>query len=532
MFKMNTPPFSGPKFRQSLKVLTSNFLLKMVESNSKYENFELLGRVPAPPNPDYVNYEMPLSKLSKYIDILDLEWLKDNTGDFVISKSTNRTLDISVRKMDNLPKYNYYVDESFPHAYEFVDSMYGKSLTTIPWNIEHTLSDMDLSKSCGAILVAAGYRTKADALMAGFLEDICDESVMENRPIWKACGKVELRSRQKYVLDESQRTFIIEPLESLFHRKRLFGQQNVNMKETGWSSYGFNPYEGGVDRLGQRLSRFRRKIMWDAVKWDRLVPMMREICSLRTTHLIDEDDPFLQWVVESLCESVVLLPNGDLVFKSWGNNSGSGTTTGDNILGMNLIIAHAIYRLYAKYALKIPTMKEILVEWFFGTFGDDVVGAFNFEYGTSDQDILDMFTSTFDLYGIKLDPIKLTTDVEELDFLGFKFKLFEDHYIPKYDLGRLLASFYKDCEKTTLAGEFSKMVSLMLMSAGHGESTFDRIRSIVSDVLTNCRAKELDQYRLYLLPTFRETINWYLGYEGQFSGFLNFFKEEIYCTTK
>lgn len=497
-----------------------SFMSKVVDSTTHYSNFELIGKHPAPKYPDLVNYEMPLSNLSVFIDLSDQEWLKSISGDFVISKSTNRTLDLSVRKMDVLPIYEYMFDPDFDRAYDFVSEMYSSALTATPWNVEETLEDLDLSKASGAIYTASGYRTKADLVSDGFIPELLNLNITAFRPIWKASGKVELRDRSKYVVDESQRTFIIEPFESLFHRKRLFGQQNHNLKNVGWSSYGFNPYDGGVNRLGHKLSHFRRKMEWDAVKWDRRIPHMREVCALRTTHLMDNDDGFLPWVVDSLCDSVVLLPNGDLIFKSWGNNSGSGTTTGDNILAMNIIIAHAIYRVHRAHGKKPPHFSVILKSCFYATFGDDVVGGDNFEF--SDEAMYSFFLSTFHLYGIELDPLVITNNVEDLHFLGFRFKNLGGSYIPEYNLGRIVSSFYQDSEKATLSGEFSKMTSLMLLSAGHGQVVFDRLRSIVLDVLTSCRSKELDTYRLYELPTFEQTINWYLGHEGSGSCFLFF----------
>lgn len=469
-----------------------------------YEFFEYLGRFPGgAKNPEKPNIEMWQSSLNTLIDSETLNEILALNSDLVITKSTDRTLDLSVRKMDQEPCYDFQRDPHFPRAKELLLEMYREALCQAPLSIDDTLARLDLSKSCGFVATRSGYRSKGEFFNAGHLYGILQKSICKEIPLWRVSGKIEADYRCDYVNEFKQRTFIIEPPELLFHRKRIYGNQNEGMKQHAWSMYGFNPYEGGVDRMAQTLLKHKRFWEWDAKKWDRKASWMRSIYEVRN-HFVIEDD-FRDWVTENGIVSVLVLPNGDVIRKRWGNNSGSGTTTGDNILGMSLIVLHMLLRLFDGDESKFKNKVEVCC------FGDDVVGSDDLD--VSDESLEKCIRETFALYGHELDPLKIVHSLEECSFLGFRFHKSELGWVPQYDLGVISKSFLFLKEDLDLQAQISKLMSLLIMTAGHGNETYNIFKDAVTSIVYNSQSEFCTVIKKHGIPDYNTTMAWYLGLE-------------------
>jgi hypothetical protein len=472
--------------------------------NNTYEYFEYLGRFPAQLEPSQVEYELGKSIAHAYCDPSELELFKLTAGDFVISKSTRETLDISVRKMDRRPIYAFRDCPFFDKAVNVLQTMFEDALEQPVLSHDEVLATMDMTKAVGFVETRCGYRAKRTYFDHGHASELLEPELLEETPVWKVSGKVEKLTRKEYVLDQKQRTFIIEPVELLYHHKRIFGGQNAGMKMHGWSYYGFNPFNGGVGELAEKLSRHKRKFMFDGKSWDRVASWMGEIWKVRTR--LAPDDPFKNWVVYHVVNSCLVLPNGDFVRKTWGNNSGSATTTGDNILGMALIIIHAI--------LRLPGANESWLELVdCALFGDDAVAGDSLP--VSDEVLRKTIEDTFALYGVTLDPFVISEDLEDMEFLGFKFSYQSGQWIPKYPASTISVTVLSNYHNMDIDGEVGKLYSALIMSAGNGEEYFNSLSNVLNQILYKVDTTLTRELRKHGTPTYHEVIQWYIGGESE-----------------
>jgi hypothetical protein len=472
-----------------------------------YEFLDYIGRFPVQPLPIQARYEPMDGKYISFIEPNVLARLQGLSGDYVYSRSDYKHNDASVRKMDRAPCYDFEKCPNFYLAFAYVSDMFRECLKVRHMTPQEVLETSELDKAAGFFFSQKGFKKKADVVRAGYMSRMFDPQLTSFRPLWKAVGKEEYRLREHYLLQDKQRTFIVEPFELYFHHKRIFGNQNEAIKGVGWSAYGLNPYEGGVNRMAKRLLRNPRFIMLDGKLWDRVFAIMSYIYKMRAEGV--DFDSFMEWVIANNICSFVLLPNGDVIFKTWGNNSGSATTTGDNILGMALCVAHSFLNLGL-----LPQQLDHIVAYL---FGDDVMLSHNLPLSVSDEQIEKVFRDTFLMYGVEMDPFVSGSNLSDFTFLGFTFEKMDDHWVPKYPLDRLAFSFLHQHDKCSPEAEISKMSSLMLMSAGNGEEYFSLFRTAFMDVILNVDVAITKQLRLNnfaAVPSFADVVNWYCGLEG------------------
>lgn len=498
----------GPKQRGDRSQLCKKLWGSLLPSNNTYEHFEHLGRFNVQPLPEFVNPTMALGDLFNRIDNQDREKILAMSGDYVFSRSTKTTLDISCRKMDIQVCKDYLHCPFYSQAVALTIEKYKDALSVTHMTFEEVMLDLDLTKAPGYFETWRGFRSKLDCVRAGVIHEYADISITNEVPIWKVSGKEEIKLRSDYMIKRKQRTFIIEPFNLLYHHKRIYGNQSAGMKGAGWSAYGFNPYEGGTHMLATSLNQHKRKGIIDIVGMDRRFPLMEEVYKIKD--LFITPDPFQSWVRDNNICSTLVLPNGDVIKKSWGNNSGSGSTTLDNILAMDIMTNHTFLRAGAPYHKLLNLVHAAI-------FGDDLV--WSDDLPLSDDTLREVFIETFAMYGYELDPYKTQSELEGLDFLGFVFKKVGDQYVPCYNLERLAFSFSHvegvniDPEK-----EISKMMSLMLMSTGHGPEIYNQFRSSLLQVIvrTDCdTANRIKKCGLGDVPTYEEAFAWFAGFEGK-----------------
>lgn len=513
----------GPKQNGDRGELMRKLWDSVQVSSSVYDHFELIGRVGVAATPDYADPRMHRGKAFESVDNDVQERILKLAGNYCYTKSTKKHLDVSVRKMDKQPCYKFLDDPYYERAFDYVKRKFEDGLTQPHMTPSEILADLDLTKAPGFFETWRGFRTKADCVLGGVLSEYMKPEMLDEVPIWKVSGKNEIKETDDYVGKFKQRTFIIEPFNMLWHDKRIFGNQSNGLKNNWWSAYGFNPYDGGVGSLWTTLSRFRRYWEWDVVGYDRIFALMAEVCKIRTS--FSAPDPFTQWVTDNKIRSILVLPNGDIISKYWGNNSGSGTTTGDNIIGMSIILSHAFFRA----GLNEKQVDELVHAFI---FGDDVLGGDNLEF--SDEFMRELFISTFALYGYTLDPLIISHSIEGMSFLGFELHEMDSHFVPKYKLPRLAFSFanaVSDSEDTEK--ELSKMMSLMLMSVGHGREVYDLFRlSLKQSILRSTCKMSARLMRNGLdsnIPTFDDTLAWCVGMESTGSKVLWSEVEQNFC---
>lgn len=497
----------GPRIIRSIINYNESFWDKTLPAaRYKYNSLRGIGSLKHVVSlPDKVDYEPKVPFTNSKLQEHQMEFFVKHKSDMVITRPTRTNVDKSVRKMDFEPNNSFRSETYFAQTLSlFNDELKQVWRDEVPLTTEDVLLTIEPKTSPGVIYTDAGFRNKQELISSGVIHGIYNPLITKNPPIWKVAPKVEWKLRHEYVNDDKIRTFIIEPFESLFHRKRLYHTQNMRLKNYKWSAYGFNPYHGGTNLMAKSLNRFRTKFMFDGVKWDRLLPHLDLIYKAR--NLFVSDPLFRDWVTKASLNSVILLPNGDIVEKCLGNNSGSGNTTVDNILAMLFCVYHAI--LYISKG-DVVWLRNFIIY----LFGDDCVGAHNFPIA---QDEFEKgFRYIFSLYGISLDPFVQSTSVEDMSFLGFEFTKTPFGYVPKYSLGTLSSSFISEIDKLDDEGQINKLFSLTMMSAGNGEGVYNMFRESLLEILLNTPSTTFSQELLSSgLPDYLDVVSWYLGLEG------------------
>jgi len=487
------------------------------EREIKYQYLSYQGTGTAAPLSKNPNCELIPNSLIRFMtddtQSFFKSFLVDDRADYVVTKSCVRTTQLSAMKLDQKINLNFRVDEHYVPVFDTLFNMYRTALIQPFMTKEQVFTVLDLDKSPGFVELLRGYRTKRDCLCDSVDIEFRLPQFLDEEPIWKAVGKEELKLRSSYVDADKQRTFIIEPFGSLYHRKVVFGHQMEAIKGCAWSAYGLNPYEGGVNDLAHRMLKFPRFLMFDGKLWDRKFAHMREVQQVSSRHLPRTKQ--VEYVCRTACESLVLLPNGDLIWKDWSNNSGSGTTTRDNILGMSACLIHVLFKIADYLGTTYSYIEKHFVIF---VFGDDVVASFDLDI--TDEKLREIFTSVFDgLYGITLDPFVISENLSDMQFLGFTFENFKQGWVPKYDVYRLVASLFGDSKRMDEEKELVKMYSLMLMSAGNGETVFKFFRDAIESAIiwSECDlAIKMRKLPNLGIPYFQEVVSFYLGLETSF----------------
>lgn len=418
---------------------------------------------------------------------------------------------MSIMKMDKEAVHLYEEDPYFEQALEFVVKKIGPHFKQQPRpSSEMVMTDFPMTTSPGFPWTNLGHKTKEDALSdPGFWE--FQARMTEYVPIWRVAPKTDEWLHIDDLRKGKIRTFIIPPVHFFLAQRELFYCQNEALKEFWWSAYGFNPYYGGTNRLAQELLRNPRKIVYDVRGWDRLLPIMPKVYShLRMPYVKHPDEQLKEHVAEQTCFSTLLLPNGHLVEKDHGNNSGSGNTTTDNILAHMVILVHVLMVLFQGDEKMVEAAIARL-------FGDDSVLSIP-ECDITDEAVEEVFRRVFGMYGLELDPFVITTDLEKCEFLGFRFKQEGELWVPEYKLGRIAAAFAFSREKQNPMAQLSKMYSLMIMSAGSGEEVYNKFRAVYKNVKTQLKdtphAASLKAWLKSPTPRYSDVINFYTGMEA------------------
>lgn len=489
----------------------------MYQREHEYKFVTYVGTVPVQPQPAHAKCELVANDLFARSSDDFKRFVESHAGDYVVSNSTAAHLHRSIMKVDApvCHEFRKHLD-LVKKALAFTSAMYDSALRARDMTDLELQDETVMDRSAGVIPAFMGLPKKGDCFRANLHNQYFKQPDYSIPVLWKVAGKREPRTREDYVVLGKQRTFIIEPVDHLWSTKKVYGLQNKGLCMLGWSCYGLNPYSGGCNRLARRLTKHKRFWILDGKGWDRLLSCMREVYLMRNKYKVD--DPHLKWVYENLINSFLVLPNGDVIFKTWGNNSGSGNTTGDNIMAMTFVLSFLFFWM-GYTAEQIQSSVEVAI------FGDDVVGSDSLP--CSDEELESAFRFVFgDLFGIVLDPFEIHHDLSKCSFLGFTFSKHGGSWIPKYPLGKLCASVKGNPDRMDFKAELAKLSSLCLMSAGHGETIFNFFRSALFDAVYGSKdpfALQLQDTNLdVFIPKYEDIVWWYLGYEGRFRGVVDF----------
>nr|WJL97673.1 polyprotein [Johnsongrass mosaic virus] len=346
---------------------------------------------------------------------------------------------------------------------------------------------MNMKASVGAL-----YNGKKREYFANFtdeqreklMEESCKRLYCGKLGVWNGSLKAEIRPMEK-ILANKTRTFTAAPLETLLGGKVCvddFNNQFYQNHLKGPWTVGISKFYKGWDSLMRRLPENWVYCDADGSQFDSsLTPyLINAVLQIRLACMEEWDigEKMLSNLYTEIVYTPIATPDGKIVKKFKGNNSGQPSTVVDNTL--MLILAFT-------YALRVNNIENFEQDDIIKMFGngDDLLIAVrpDFEY------LLDTFKGHFADLGLNFDFSNRTRNREELWFMSHRGMLKDGVYIPKLEPERVVAILEWD-RSTEPEHRLSAICAAIIESWGYEELTY-QIRRFYQWVLEQEPYKEL-----------------------------------------
>lgn len=435
---------------------------------SNYHNLIFRGIVPSGSN---IKSNLPYARnthpLASKIGLSNLGKLKQIAGDkFYLAIPTVDNINFSVATYEARPPCSYH-DIYHSKAFDFINNEYGSLLKDSMLTSEQVWEYIDLSKSPGYPANARGFPNKRSLLTyPPFTQYLFENKHINTRPIWCVHPKEEFKELEDLKKNKI-RLFTIPPLDLLYEQVRFSKRSAERLKLFKWSAYGFNPYRGGTNNMAQKLLKYRIRLFYDISGWDKFLPILCELYERfiepnSNIHPSDLDN--YMWMAFNTYNFMFKTPQGHVFLKKYGNPSGSGATTRDNIFAHIVILASALIECYYNKFKLYPAYAWLSDQVVF-LFGDDNIMSLHDDFSLILEN--DFLFKHFEKYGMKLKFLHGGIDfpIEQMQFLGFYFQEQEGIYIPRYDIERLCTSaVYSNGRDRSREAFTSRLFILMIMS--------------------------------------------------------------------
>jgi len=371
-----------------------------------------------------------------------------------------------------------------------------------------------------------GFRSKAQVLEQADFYKYWVWEPFDKPCLWRVSPKHEFLSMDD-INGNKIRTFIIPPLHLLYWQKVFAQESDAKMKkhQPGYIRYGITFQYGGFHNMimahsGGNLKKLLERIFWEAdiSGWDRVVPLLK-LCWEFRSHFATIPDflkNFHVWCVQNTVYARVVLPNGDIVEREIGNNSGSGTTTSDNCIMHEFILNY----LFEILELIFDLCEDD--EWA-DIFGDDELPSVKLNPSEEQRflkDFKQIISDTYAQFGliIKESQFRIQKGPIGMHFLGGKCCRIDDFFLPSYDSERIYSALAYEIDKHTPDEEVAKAYALMHL-AWEDLPLFNYIRVFLLTTLqTEIHGGFVDGLRKTGIPNRNEVIyGFWLGVEGQYN---------------
>jgi hypothetical protein len=482
-----------------------------------YKHLDTVGTLPGSEIKNKRLYTRSTSRFAKLYGTVALQGLMDLAGDkFHIVLPCESNYYKTVSSWDQKPSFTYEQEISFLFAKQFFDCYYGPIMDDCIASSEEICSFIDWTKSPGWPHTYFGYRTKEELVHS--LTDTLFFDRVGTPPIWNVAGKVEFKDIAD-IKENKIRLFQIPSFELLWSQLKFGKRISLQLMNYQWSAYGFNPYAGGFERLARRLLSKPYRGCYDVSGWDKFLPLLKDIYNVleKRGNIPESELDEFHWMVTNTCEFLLKLTNGNVIKKTYGNASGSGCTTRDNIFGHILIFAAGLYEAHLLKTGKAPTITQVH-DQLVHLYGDDNVYSLDEDFSLMcDEDFLGKHLGK---YGLKLKFFfgGLNADLHTLSFLGAHFKELNGRWLPKYDAERLATTMIYEKTQLSLDQHLGKAFTLMVMSypTDHFEVFYTAYASLVNSDIVK---KNLDDprtraYSVVGVPEICSIVSFYTGSEA------------------
>nr|YP_001718530.1 NIb protein [Banana bract mosaic virus] len=330
--------------------------------------------------------------------------------------------------------------DTFENAYNFTASLLrshgfeGRKFIT---DTDEIFQSLNMKAAVGAM-----YAGKKRDYFEGYTNHQKDEIIFQSclrlykgyLGIWNGSLKAELRPNEKNELNKT-RVFTAAPLDTLLGGKvcvddfnNLFYDKHI---ECPWT-VGMTKFYTGWDQLLRKLPDGWVYCDADGSQFDSsLSPyLINSILRLRLEFAEDWDEgkQMLRNLYTEIVYTPILVPDGTVVKKFKGNNSGQPSTVVDN----TLMVVLAMHYSLIKEGWNHDDIKRDIV--FFAN-GDDLIMAIKPDKACT----LDKLQENFLALGLKYDFSNRTTDRSNLWYMSHQGLIIDDLYIPKLEMERIVS---------------------------------------------------------------------------------------------
>nr|BAA36278.1 polyprotein [Japanese yam mosaic virus] len=297
------------------------------------------------------------------------------------------------------------------------------------------------------------------------LKQSCARLYTGKMGLWNGSLKAELRPLEKVQANKT-RTFTAAPLDTLLGGKTCvddFNNQFYELNIKGPWSVGMTKFYGGWNELLTKLPDKWVHCDADGSQFDSsLSPyLINAVLNIRLHFMESWDigEQMLRNLYTEIVYTPIATPDGTIVKKFKGNNSGQPSTVVDNTLMALLALKYSLL----KDGVNAETHKDI-IKYFVN--GDDLLISVDPSY----ESLLDTMQENFKELGLKYDFNSRTKDKSELWFMSHQGKRVENIWIPKLEQERIVSILEWDRSKEP-SNRTEAICAAMIESWGHVELT-------------------------------------------------------------
>nr|BAE96765.1 polyprotein [Onion yellow dwarf virus] len=266
------------------------------------------------------------------------------------------------------------------------------------------------------------------------LEASCKRLYLGKMGVWNGSLKAEIRSVEKIALNKT-RSFTAAPIETLLGGKVCVDDFNNKFYSCNLSipsTVGITKFYRGWHNMLTALPDNWIYCDADGSRFDSsLTPyLLNAVLSVRLEFMEpwDVGEQMLSNLYTEIIYTAIATPDGSVIKKFKGNNSGQPSTVVDNTIMVMLSVQYAL----RKCGIAIDKQTEV-IKYFCN--GDDLLIAIHPDY----ENILDKFQQYFHELGLDYDFSNRSKSKEDVYFMSHRGLLRDGIYIPKLDKERVVS---------------------------------------------------------------------------------------------
>nr|YP_006390065.1 NIb [Hippeastrum mosaic virus] len=317
------------------------------------------------------------------------------------------------------------------------------------------------------------------------IQDSCFRLFSGKMGVWNGSLKAELRPTEKISLNKT-RTFTAAPLDSLLGGKVCVDDFNNQFYEGHMKG----PWTVGMTKFYKQWDVLFRMLPdgWvycdaDGSRFDSsLTPVLLNcVLNIRSEFLEDWDigEQMLRNFYTEIVYTPIAVPDGSIIKKCKGNNSGQPSTVVDNTLMVMLAMQYSLAKLGVEFE-----GQEDVIKYFAN--GDDLLIAVRPDFCNH---ILDHLGSLFNQLGLIYDFSHRTREKSELFYLSHCGVLKDGIYIPKLEKERIVSIL--EWDKSSEPIQRLEAICAAIIEAWGYDDLIHEIRTFYSWVLEQAPYNEL-----------------------------------------